>query len=72
MPLAGRLSAVDASPEDLTFFESRIRPLLAERCFSCHSEEKQKGHLRLDSLQAMLAGGENGPASFPGTRTRAG
>jgi len=51
---------------DSTFFEMRIRPLLAEHCYSCHGEEKQKGHLRLDSRAAMLKGGESGPAIVPG------
>ncbi|HXJ74671.1 MAG TPA: c-type cytochrome domain-containing protein, partial [Candidatus Dormibacteraeota bacterium] len=51
---------------DLAFFENRIRPLLAEQCFSCHGPDKQKGKLRLDSREAMLAGGEHGPALVPG------
>ncbi|QEH38135.1 Planctomycete cytochrome C [Aquisphaera giovannonii] len=44
------------------FFESRVRPVLATRCFECHGEKKQKGGLRLDSSQAMRAGGDTGPA----------
>jgi len=48
------------------FFEKRIRPVLAENCFGCHSDRKQKGGLRLDSRQAMLNGGETGPAIVPG------
>jgi hypothetical protein len=42
------------------FFESKVRPVLAENCFSCHGPEKQKGGLRLDSRAALLkgAGGE--------------
>ncbi len=42
-------------------FESRIRPLLVERCQECHGEKKQEGGLRLDSRAAWQAGGENGP-----------
>src|SRR6266850_3208940 len=49
-----------ASPEGIEFFEKKIRPLLSDNCFKCHGEEKQKGHLRLDSLEALLAGGESG------------
>ncbi len=53
-----------ASPE--ADFEKRIRPLLAEKCWGCHNEKKQRGDLRLDSLAAMLEGGESGPALVPG------
>src|SRR5262249_31068922 len=50
----------------LTHFEKRVRPLLVERCFACHSPQKQKGGLRLDSREAMLRGGESGPAIVVG------
>ncbi|HKW03620.1 MAG TPA: c-type cytochrome domain-containing protein, partial [Vicinamibacterales bacterium] len=43
------------------FFESRIRPILAANCFDCHTTDK-KGGLRLDSREAILTGGESGPA----------
>src|SRR5437879_701986 len=48
------------------FFEKSIRPVLVENCFNCHSDRKQKAGLRLDSRQAMLTGGETGPAIVPG------
>ena len=48
------------------FFENKVRPLLAERCFECHSEEKQKGGLRLDDLGHILSGGDTGPALVAG------
>ena len=48
------------------FFEQNVRPLLAENCYSCHGEKKQKGGLRLDSLEAILKGGESGPAVVAG------
>ena len=48
------------------FFESKVRPMLAENCFNCHAEKKQQGSLRLDSREAMLAGGDSGPAIIPG------
>src|SRR5437764_708262 len=47
------------------FFENRIRPVLVERCFSCHGEAS-KGGLRLDSRAAVLKGGKSGPAAVPG------
>jgi cytochrome c553 len=54
---------VDAgSPE---FFENRIRPLLANSCFGCHSNSAMGG-LRLDSLEAMKKGGKRGAAMVPG------
>src|SRR4051812_17418253 len=58
--------AQPVSPEQAKFFEAKVRPLLAENCYKCHSDKKQKGHLRLDSLAAGLKGGENGPALIPG------
>ena len=42
------------------FFETRVRPLLAERCFECHGEKKQKGGLRLDVKSAFERGGDGG------------
>jgi cytochrome c553 len=47
-------------------FETHIRPLLAARCFKCHSEEKQSGNLRLDAKSTMLTGGDSGAAVVPG------
>jgi hypothetical protein len=44
-------------PEALSFFEQRIRPVLAEQCLSCHGERKQTSGLRLDSRSAILEGG---------------
>ncbi|MCA9076789.1 MAG: PSD1 domain-containing protein [Planctomycetaceae bacterium] len=47
-------------------FEQHVRPLLESRCLKCHGEKKQEGGLRLDSLDAMLKGGESGPAIVRG------
>jgi mono/diheme cytochrome c family protein len=47
------------------FFESRIRPVLIENCIGCHGPDKQKAGLRLDSAQALAAGGEGGPILDP-------
>ena len=56
------------SPEALEFFETRIRPVLVERCEKCHSSQlaSPKGGLALDSREGLLAGGETGPAIVPG------
>jgi mono/diheme cytochrome c family protein len=56
----------EPNAEALRFFESKVRPILAENCFRCHGPEKQKGHLRLDSRAAILQGGEIGPAMVAG------
>jgi hypothetical protein len=55
-------------PDDLQFFETKIRPLLAERCYKCHSHEaaKIKAGLLLDSRDGVLHGGSSGPAIVPG------
>jgi hypothetical protein len=52
---------------DIDFFEKKIRPLLAKRCYECHSAQAQKlkGGLRLDSRAAVLSGGDSGPAVAP-------
>ena len=55
-----------ADPKALEFFENKVRPLLAERCLECHGPEKHKANLRLDSLAAILKGGDSGPALVPG------
>ena len=52
--------------QQLEFFESRIRPILADRCYHCHGPNKQESGLRVDSRAALLAGGDSGPAVVPG------
>ena len=46
-------------------FESQIRPVLAGTCFQCHGELKAGGTLRVDSREALMKGGESGPAIIP-------
>jgi hypothetical protein len=62
------LIAAPASAQvgDVDFFETRIRPVLHERCLECHSGDEQNGGLRLDSREAMLRGGDSGAALIPG------
>ena len=64
--LGAGTSASERSERSSDFFEQRIRPVLAETCFRCHGAKKQKGQLRLDSLDALLAGGKRGAAVVPG------
>src|SRR5207237_4593370 len=51
-----------ASPEQIEFFEEKIRPVFVEHCYSCHSAraEKLKGGLKLDTPEAILKGGDSG------------
>ena len=56
------------TPEQVEFFERKIRPVLAEQCYSCHSHsgEKLKANLFLDSREDILKGGDTGPAMVVG------
>jgi len=47
-----------ADTKDLTY-DKDIKPIFQKSCFKCHGPEKQKGKLRVDSLQAALKGGED-------------
>ena len=63
--LAGALAAADKPTlAQVNFFEEKIRPVLAAKCYKCHSEraQKVKGDLKLDSRAAILKGGEEGPS----------
>ncbi|HEY5315633.1 MAG TPA: PSD1 and planctomycete cytochrome C domain-containing protein, partial [Pirellulales bacterium] len=55
----------DDGPE---FFERKVRPILVERCYSCHSQSARhlQGDLALDARAGILKGGESGPAVVPG------
>ena len=50
--------------EGHAFFEAKIRPVLVEKCYSCHSAAAKnlRGGLLLDTKQGLLAGGDSGPA----------
>jgi hypothetical protein len=61
---AARADSPGAASE--SFFEVRVRPVLAGKCVKCHGETKRSGGLRLDSRRAILEGGESGPAVIPG------
>ncbi|HEV3167488.1 MAG TPA: c-type cytochrome domain-containing protein, partial [Isosphaeraceae bacterium] len=57
----GSLSAAgpDPDPRGLEFFEAKVRPILVERCYECHSSQAKKlrGKLRLDSKEGWTKGG---------------
>ncbi len=58
------LTAAEFAAADLEFFEKKIRPMLAEHCYKCHSakSKKLKAGLRLDHRAGVLKGGDTGPA----------
>ena len=67
----GSMNAWAADPAESRrqsqFFEQRIRPLLANKCWECHGEETQESGLRLDGRDRMLRGGHSGkPTIVPG------
>lgn len=57
-----------AQTTDLDFFEARIRPVLAQKCYACHNSKlaAPKGSLVLDSKDGLLTGGASGPALVAG------
>src|SRR4029079_6937508 len=61
-------AATDPTPEQLDFFEKKVRPIFVENCYKCHSIEqgKKKGELTLDTRDGVLKGGETGAAIVPG------
>ena len=54
------------STEAGDFFETHVRPVLAENCFSCHGPERQMAGLRLDSRAGLLKGSQHGPVLVAG------
>jgi hypothetical protein len=64
----GQRSSLGEAPDATEFFEKSVRPLLAEHCYKCHGPavEEVEGGLRLSSREAVLAGGDSGPAAVEG------
>ncbi len=65
---AADLNAKSRRDEQVQFFEAKIRPVLVEQCYACHSAESRDlgGGLQLDSRDGLLKGGDNGPSIVPG------
>src|SRR5438094_6390031 len=62
-PLHSAARADDAALGGIDFFEKKVRPLLADNCYNCHSANTNaKGGLRLDDRNGMIHGGGRGPA----------
>ncbi len=68
VPPAEAQEVVGSSAAGADFFEKEIRPILAEHCYGCHSAQSKRlrGHLRLDTREGWLQGGDLGPAVTPG------
>src|SRR5947209_5135378 len=70
LALAASASAIDAklTKEQTEFFETKVRPILSETCYKCHSVEqgKAKGGLTLDTRPGWQKGGDDGKVIEPG------
>jgi uncharacterized membrane protein len=55
-----------ANVQDALVYEDVIRPILATKCYGCHSKRKQKGGLRLDEKDFIMKGGKDGVILIPG------
>jgi mono/diheme cytochrome c family protein len=59
-------ATADPTPEQIAFFETKIRPVLANNCFRCHGKDMQMVGLRLDTLAGLRKGGDSGPVVVAG------
>ena len=59
-------AAVPAVAQDKVDYNKQVRPILATACYSCHAGDKDKGDLKLDSVEAYTKGGESGPPVVAG------
>src|SRR3954470_14032277 len=50
----------------IEFFETKVRPVLADHCYSCHGAKKQSAGIRFDTAAGIRAGADNGPLFAPG------
>jgi hypothetical protein len=68
LSVPGLAATVPDDSAGIAFFEAKIRPVLADHCYKCHSQksEKVRGGLLLDSKDALRQGGDSGPAIVPG------
>jgi Protein of unknown function (DUF1553)/Protein of unknown function (DUF1549)/Planctomycete cytochrome C len=67
-PAAAEPTTGPITPDQESFFEAKIRPVLATQCGKCHAStaEKLRGGLRLDSREGLRRGGDSGAAIVPG------
>jgi hypothetical protein len=64
----GAVAGAEPSREQMEFFEKKVRPVLVEHCYECHSAQaaKVRGGLLLDTRAGLRQGGVSGPAVVPG------
>src|SRR6186713_600979 len=67
--ILGVFCAKDAGPACAADFIRDVKPILVQRCFRCHSSLEQESSLRLDSVAAILKGGDGGKVVVPGKST---
>src|SRR5262245_57115454 len=68
LPLSATpLAAQEPTAAGAVFFETKVRPILEKNCFACHSHQAKKfrSGLSLDAREALLKGGDSGPAIVP-------
>src|SRR5205809_7098702 len=67
-PQVAAMQSAKPDPAGIEFFERKIRPVLADKCYECHSADakKIKGGLVLDTREGIRRGGDNGPAVVAG------
>jgi hypothetical protein len=63
------IASAQVNVKHIEFFEAKIRPILVNKCYSCHTDNKLGG-LRVDSRAGLLEGGKRGPAIVPGAPDR--
>lgn len=67
LPWTAQAATKELTPAELDFFEKKVRPILVDQCYKCHSStEKIKGGLSVESLDDILKGGDTGPAIVTG------
>jgi cytochrome c553 len=67
LPIRGAAAEGEPDPKKVEFFEKKVRPILVNHCYGCHSADtKPAGGLRVDDRNGLLVGGNNGPAVVPG------
>jgi hypothetical protein len=61
-------AAPSFAPDEIDYFEKKVRPILVERCYECHSAKAKRveAEFYVDRREAIIAGGESGPAATPG------
>ena len=57
----GLLASDDSTPEGQRFYIEKIRPILSQKCYKCHTDQPNS-RFRVDSRETLLKGGKRGPA----------